>query len=616
MQNIAIANKYIDNVPWEGNPAFAFGDDAAKYEEAFRAVIELVPGRDTDKKIVFEDNTWDFRPFFKDINAQSYRIRFAAANDDYRDYLKFYAVYAIGRKSKISTVERRVSDFIFLITSIEKTTNLTSFCLITTDDIVNNIENRDISNSRAHSLFACAHIIYSFIVKNYKLDLPVDVDALLDKSAYYRNRSKEENERIPNIPEDYYKLIINKAIEVLNDETQPTYSRMTAGLIIIAAQTGLRTQDLAGIKTDDLNEKRLPVSGVNCHYLHFQTRKPSKAHSDMLEFDIYASQLCADAFNKMNEIRAECEFADEPYLYVLPSTPHTSDDYPIDPSRVRTEYNKFFYTYLFDETQKEWDGIAPIVFTLGNARGNHYERCTLNVPKIRQFRVHLATSLYNNGISLVYIQRYLGHLSEYMLGYYVRKKDNSVENAAYAQRIVQKIAGEKATPLGNMGEELRDNLIRFVEDGHYNVKKDAAQILDDLGEKLVIREKGPGLCCIKTSIIHCKYDPRTNEILCAYGMCPNIFHFYDMLDVTYMQFHALQETYQENLDNGFARAAQKELNKLKDFIRRRLMPELKELGRVLEKTGIDDFCAEHPDLAEFARKYDQIMEEAQLWENY
>lgn len=93
-------------------------------------------------------------------------------------------------------------------------------------------------------------------------------------------------------------------------------------------------------------------------------------------------------------------------------------------------------------------------------------------------------------------------------------------------------------------------------------------------------------------------------------------HFYDMLDVTYMQFHALQETYQENLDNGFARAAQKELNKLKDFIRRRLMPELKELGRVLEKTGIDDFCTEHPDLAEFARKYDQIMEEVQLWENY
>lgn len=167
-----------------------------------------------------------------------------------------------------------------------------------------------------------------------------------------------------------------------------------------------------------------------------------------------------------------------------------------------------------------------------------------------------------------------------------------------------------------MGEALRDNLVRFVEDGHYNVKTDAAQILNDLGEKLVIREKGPGLCCIKTSIVPCKNDARTNEILCAYGMCPNIFHFYDMLDVTYMQFHALQETYQENLNNGFTRAAQKELNKLKDFIRRRLMPELKELGRILEKTEIDDFCVEHPDLASFARNYDQIIEEVKQWETY
>ena len=139
MQNVAIVNQYIDHVPWEGNPAFAFGDDAAKYEEAFRNVIEFVP--DTDEKILFEEDTWDFRPFFKDINSNSYKFLFAAANDDYKDYLKFFTIYAIGRKSKISTVERRVSDFITLITSIEKTTNHNSFSLITTDDIIDNIEN-------------------------------------------------------------------------------------------------------------------------------------------------------------------------------------------------------------------------------------------------------------------------------------------------------------------------------------------------------------------------------------------------------------------------------------------------------------------------------------------
>lgn len=187
---------------------------------------------------------------------------------------------------------------------------------------------------------------------------------------------------------------------------------------------------------------------------------------------------------------------------------------------------------------------------------------------------------------------------------------------SYAERIVKKIAGDHNTPLGNMGEELRANLEKYVESGHYNVQTDAGKILDDLGEKLVIREKGPGLCCIKTSIIPCKNDARTNEILCAYGMCPNIFHFYDMIDVTYMQFHALQDSYQENLNNGFDRAAQKELNKLKDFIRRRLNPEVKEFEKVLSKTNIEDFCAEHPDLAYIARNIDQIKEEIAIWEKH
>ena len=614
MQNIAIVNQYIDHVPWQDNPAFAFGDDAEKYEEAFRNVIEYVP--ETDKRILFEDDIWDFRQFYKDINDPTYKFIFSTADEDYKDYLKFFTIYAIGRKSKVSTVQRRASDFITIISSIKKRTNHNVFSLITTDDIIDAIEDRDISNSRKHSLYACAHTVYSFIVKNYKLDLPVDIETLLDKSSHYKKRAKEEDDKTPNIPEEYYKIIVNKANEVLKDETQPFNTRMTAGLIIIAAQTGLRRQDLVGIKTDDLKEKRLPVTGVACNYLHFQTRKPSKAHSDMLEFDIYASPMCVDAFNKMKELREACEFSDEPYLYVLDSTKRSTDEYPISVDRLNYEYHKFFFNYLFDETQKEWSDISGVIFKLFRKESPKYQRYTLNIPKISQFRVHLATSLYNSGISLVYIQRYLGHLSEYMLGYYVRKKDHTVENAAYAQKIVQKIAGEKMTPLGNMGEALRDNLVKFVEDGHYNVKTDTKQILEDLGEKLVIREKGPGLCCIKTSIIPCKNDARTNEILCAYGMCPNIFHFFDMLDVAYMQFHALQESYQENLNNGFTRAAQKELNKLKDFIRRRLMPELKELGKVLEKNGIDAFCYDHPDLASFARNYDQIMEEVNLWEKY
>ena len=121
---------------------------------------------------------------------------------------------------------------------------------------------------------------------------------------------------------------------------------------------------------------------------------------------------------------------------------------------------------------------------------------------------------------------------------------------------------------------------------------------------------------MKTSFLPCKNDARTNDILCAYGLCPNIFHFYDSITVTYMEFHALQESYQINLKNDFKKEAQKELNKIKDFIRRRLKPEIDELKRIADKKGSAKFCKENPDLINFINNYDEILKEIELWEHY
>lgn len=609
MQAQLVTEDYISDIPWNRNPAFCFTGSKNIYLEAFRNVIEYVPN--VSNRIKFDDNVWDFRDFFADINSDSYVLRFTAAGEDYRDYLKFFTIYGISGKSKISTIERRISDFIGLINDIKSHTNHDSFTLITSDDIITLIESKNVTNGRKSSLFACAHLIYDFIIKNYNLKYAVDTNALKERSATYRKKAKQYDDKLSNIPEEYYVDIINKAIEVLNNEAECFNTRMTAGMIILASQTGLRRQDLLGIKTDDLMKKHLPISNVTCHYLHFQTRKPSKAHSDMLEFDIFASELFVEAFNKLCEIRKQCEFSNEPYLYVLDSVQRSNNTYPIMEHRFNNEYQRFFFLHMSTHANKTWEGITPTKYQQRRRDG-----IRLNIPSVSQFRVHLATALYNNGVSLVYIQRYLGHLSEYMLGYYVRPKDNIQENADYAERIVKKIVCDDGTPIGLMGKELKDNLIAFIQKGNYNVATDTQQILDDLGENLVIREKGAGLCCVKTSIIPCKHDARTNATLCAFGLCPNIFHFYDAVDVSYQTLHDLEQSYALNLDRGFTRAAEKELRKLKDFIERRFKPELNELNRLVNKHGLEAFCLEHPDLRNVATNINDIYKEVELWENY
>lgn len=602
-----LTDNYVKNIPWEKTSKKCFMDDNNKYEEAFKSVLEYVPN--SDNKITYSENVWDFNDYYKDINSKDYIIYFNKASEDYRDYLKMFVIYRITQKSKVSTIQTRIFCFISIISAIKNEQDK-PFSLITTDDIKNEIESRNIISSTKHNLYVAAYLIYEFIFKNYELSLPVDINELQKKSAEDRAISKKESTKIPNIPEDYYSIILTKAIETLDNEKASYNRRMTAGLIIIETQTGLRTQDLLGLKVSDLHEKKLPVSNVMCNYLHFQTRKPSKAHSDMLEFDIYASQLCADAFNKMSILRQKCAYRNEPYLYILDSGKNTSNKYPIETNRLRIEYRKFFLEELKNLTCEKWEGITPVNHIQG---GKTYK---LNIPEIRQYRVHLATALYNNGVSLNYIKKYLGHLSEYMLGYYVRPKNPGHENAKYAERIVKKIAGDDMTPLGSMGAELKQNLQQFIKEGKYNVKSDTSKILNDLGENLVIREKGPGLCCIKTTIIPCKYDARTDKMLCAFGTCPNIFHFFDMINVSYMQFHELQNSYQQNKDNGFKRAAEKELNKLKSFCKGRLTPELDELERVVKTKGLSAFVKQYPDLQYYATNIDNIRKEIQLWENY
>ena len=89
-----------------------------------------------------------------------------------------------------------------------------------------------------------------------------------------------------------------------------------------------------------------------------------------------------------------------------------------------------------------------------------------------------------------------------------------------------------------------------------------------------------------------------------------------MINVTYMQFQELQNTYQQNKDNGFQRAAEKELNKLKSFCEGRLVPELNELEKVVNKMGLDEFTKKHPDLQYYARNVSNIRKEIQIWVNY
>lgn len=183
------------------------------------------------------------------------------------------------------------------------------------------------------------------------------------------------------------------------------------------------------------------------------------------------------------------------------------------------------------------------------------------------------------------------------------------ENIAFSEKIIREIAVDDLTPIGVMGSDLSDNIKLFINDRHLDVKKDIHQIQEALGKNLIIREKTEGVC-IRTSLTPCDSDAQTNDMC---NLCPNFFQFYYMADLSYMDFQTLQKTYAENLSNGRTRAAQKELQKIKDLLRRRLTPELDELDREIARKGKDHVIIRNPSLRIIIDNESAIREEIALW---
>ena len=82
-----------------------------------------------------------------------------------------------------------------------------------------------------------------------------------------------------------------------------------------------------------------------------------------------------------------------------------------------------------------------------------------------------------------------------------------------------------------------------------NIETDIDAIMETIGDKVIIRGKTGGVC-IKTSFMPCSKDARTNELLCSYNLCPNLFHFYYMIDVSYLNFNFCFNLFFCRLDPG------------------------------------------------------------------
>ena len=610
-----IFNEYIADIPWEESPAFILSDNTSESINAIKNMLEIIPVKDS--KISFNDNVWDFNPYIKYANCASYKFIFKTLDRELNNYCKFFILYKMSTKVKISTINVRYSQFVSIISNIYKKTHHKTFYIITTDDIINEITERNVSHSTTHNLYQAIFQVYDFLIKQYKLNLSVNLETIYNESIKYKNLDKKESNKLPDIPYSYFDIILNKSIEVMRNTNENSNYRIMAAALIFISQTGLRLGDFLALTTDCLFTKELKKSGNIANYIHFKERKASKAHQPLLEFNIFCNIIATEAFNTMKSLRKYSDLAEgNNILFALTGHHKSSQELPHTRPRFNAKYQSFMYNYLPKESTIEWEGISKSIYNIHyiDETGDKSSSINLYIPDTRQYRVHLSTTLYNKGVPLVYIQKYMGHLSDYMLGYYVRPKDTYQENIEYSEKVVREIAEDNLTPLGGnlIGGDIKENIKQFIADNGFNVHTDISSIVKALGDKVIIRGKNGGVC-IKTSIMPCSKDARTNEMMCAYNICPNLFHFYYMIDITYLNFKTLEETYKVLIESGKEKAAQKELAKIKDVINRKLIPELNELDKEILNKGADTVLTKYPSLIEIIENRENIEKEINIW---
>lgn len=109
------------------------------------------------------------------------------------------------------------------------------------------------------------------------------------------------------------------------------------------------------------------------------------------------------------------------------------------------------------------------------------------------------------------------------------------------------------------------------------------------------------------------FDRKKNEFFCAYSVCPNIFHFYYMVGVSLRQTKELVASIELNKTRNHQKQAQNEINMLSTIIRKRVMPELQELERMISIKGTDSIIESYPDLEEIVLNLNQINAEVNAW---
>ncbi|WP_113675761.1 hypothetical protein [Vallitalea guaymasensis] len=609
------------NMSLNRKDAIALYNDISYLEEI--AHNDILPFQyNTNMK--FSDDVWDFSHYRKvNVNKSCLRLRFTNVAEELERELKKYILdLIIQNRVKIITLNRKlaiIKNFLSFIGDV----HIYYYQDITIDILNAYIEYKTISLSYKYSTMRELLSFFEFLERQSISFLSKELKEICKGINQKLILARRGERKTPNIPSKYFDNLLASLITISNNAEEPIRFRAISCMLLILSQTGLRISELLFLKENDLKTMKLS-NGTSTNYILYRTWKCVRGNNVSSLVEIFCNQIAFDAWQKLLEFKETRKLKEATeFIYVdnYTDNPIKQLELPTSANRFMDRMQLFFYTYdklipsvaLPIEDRKN---LSTINYRVKGTRENpkkQLEIVPLTYPTTIQYRVHVCTALYEKGVPLEYIKRYMGHLTREMEGYYVRPKKYKQENVEYSRKVLNNIVTGKTKLLGGESQQLTDRIQKFIEDNPEKVYPNVDEIIDTLLETVPIRQKIGGVCIKGTVIRDCSKDEITNKLYCAYGVCPNLFHFFYNIDVSYRKIKELTQSLNINEKRGLKKQVQKEKNMLASIILHQFLPEFKELKRVIQRDGTEKVKQEYPSIKYIVNNIDSIESEVELW---
>lgn len=610
------------NLEWNFDDSFTINQgDSNNYIEHLKKIDKLPLSKCC---IYFSDNIWDFHEYTSlNVPRKDLKFNFIRNVDiSYIDDLKSYVLIKIlENNNKIQTIHRKFNEIRKLLFFLSSN-NIYSVRDIRGLDITNYIYlNKHLSES---SLKLLKGSIFDFLYIysiNFEDVISKEISEVLKQNNFGLYLATKEANKTPDIPEYFFDKLMKTFLFTTNNSIENNFLRQVGCMLLIISQTGLRPTDALLLKTDCIKVNKT-FDNKKLYYLEYYTQKGAKHDNQLIKAFTYTNditKLAVDVLLRITESTRKIIKTD--YLYL--GNINSKDKIPITAETFRKACIRYYacYNKMLDNTGNTDDivknkNLSPISIDAYKLRSycKDTDDKLIFYPISKQYRVHVCTELYNKGVPLEYIKRFMAHLSDEMEGYYVRPKATTKqEDLEFSKGVILDIIKEEANPIGINSNGLVEKIKDFIRKNNFNIETDANKIANELLEKIPIRAKSGGVCIKSSMFRECSDDALTDEYYCAYGVCPNIFHFYYMANISYRQFKELINNIELSKKRNHLKQVQKETNMLKTIINKKLLPELDELKKMLSKKNSNEIINKYPDLEEIILNYNDIYKEALGW---